>query len=208
MDPEQILQFWFAASAADAAQAKKRYAFWFKATPEIDAAIRTRFVDLVAQAQAGGLESWETAPRSWLALIILLDQFPRNLYRGTAAAFAGDPLAQHVAQRGFGQYLPSTCPSNLSVIEQAFCLMPLQHAEQLSLQEEALRRGEELLALAATEWQEQLEEFQGSARKHFALIQRFGRFPHRNVILGRESTLEEQEFLDSGSGSFGQALKK
>ncbi len=204
MDPEQILQFWFADSAADADKAKERYAFWFKATPEIDAAIRTQFVDLVSQAQAGGLESWETAPRSWLALILLLDQFPSNLYRGTAAAFASDLRAQHVAQRGFRLSLPST----LNVIEQAFCLMPLQHAEQLSLQEEALRRGEELLTQAAPEWQEQLEEFQGSARKHFAIIQRFGRFPHRNVILGRESTLEEQGFLDSGSGSFGQAPKR
>ena len=204
MDPEQILQFWFADSTADADKAKERYAFWFKATPEIDAAIRTQFADLVSQAQAGGLESWQAAPRSWLALIILLDQFPRNLYRGTAAAFASDPSAQHVAQRGFGLSFLST----LSVIEQAFCLMPLQHAEHLSLQEEALRRGEELLAQALPEWQEQLEEFQGSARKHFVIIQRFGRFPHRNVILGRESTPEEQKFLDSGSGSFGQAPKR
>jgi len=120
MDPEQILQFWFADSAADADKAKERYAFWFKATPEIDAAIRTQFVDLVPEAQAGGLESWEAAPRSWLALIVLLDQFPRNLYRGTAAAFASDPLAQHVAERGFSQYLPS----NLSMIEQAFKAPP------------------------------------------------------------------------------------
>ena len=204
MDPEQILQFWFADSTADADKAKERYAFWFKATSEIDIAIRTQFADLVSQAQAGGLESWQAAPRSWLALIILLDQFPRNLYRGTAAAFASDSLAQHVAQQGFRR----SFPSNLSVIEHTFCLMPLQHAEDLSLQEEALRRGEELLAQAAPEWQGQLEEFQGSGRKHLSIIQRFGRFPHRNVILGRASTQEEQAFLDSGSGSFGQAPKR
>lgn len=204
MDPEQILQFWFADSTADADKAKERYAFWFKATPEIDIAIQTQFADLVSQAQAGGLESWQAAPRSWLALIILLDQFPRNLYRGTAAAFASDSLAQHVAQQGYRL----SFPSNLSVIEHTFCLMPLQHAEDLSLQEEAVRRGKELLAQAAPEWQGQLEEFQGSGRKHLAIIQRFGRFPHRNVILGRESTPEEQEFLDSGSGSFGQAPKR
>ena len=101
MDPEPLLQFWFADAASDARKAEERYLFWFRATPETDAVIRTRFSDLVRQAQSGGLASWESRPRGWLALIIALDQLPRNLYRGSAAAFAADPLAQHVARARF-----------------------------------------------------------------------------------------------------------
>jgi uncharacterized protein (DUF924 family) len=86
--------------------------------------------------------------------------------------------------------------------------MPFQHAEDLALQAEAVRRGDAVLATAPPEWAALIEDFQGSARKHLALIQRFGRFPHRNVLLGRTSTPEEQAFLDSGSGSFGQAPKR
>ena len=204
MDPEQILEFWFADTATDAHKAKERYDFWFKATQEIDETIRIRFVDLIPQAQADALTAWERGPRSWLALIIILDQFPRNLYRGKPAAFETDPLAQQVAGRGFDHSLHLS----LSVLEQLFCAMPFQHAEDEELQEESVRRGDALLAAAPTEWAEFIEDFQGSARKHLAIIRRFGRFPHRNVLLGRESTHEEQAFLDSGSGSFGQAPKK
>ena len=204
MDPEQLLQFWFADAAADVRKAEARYPFWFQATPETDAVIRTRFSDLVRQARSGGLASWESHPRGWLALIIALDQLPRNLYRGTAAAFAADPLAQHVTRRGFERSLYAS----LSVLEQLFCVMPFQHAEDLDLQEEAVRRGEAVLATAPAEWTALIEDFQGSARKHLSIIRRFGRFPHRNVLLGRTSTPEEQAFLDSGSGSFGQAPKQ
>lgn len=203
MDPEQLLQFWFADAASNARKAEERYLFWFQATPETDAAIYTRFSDLVRQAQSGGLASWESHSRGWLALIIALDQLPRNLHRGTATAFAADPLAQHVARRGFER----SFYSSLSVPEQLFCLMPFQHAEDLALQEEAVRRGDALLATASSEWTALIEDFQGSARKHLSIIQRFVRFPHRNVLLGRTSTPEEQAFLDSGSGSFGQAPK-
>lgn len=204
MDPEHLLQFWFADAASDARKAEARYPFWFQATPETDAVIHTRFSGLVRQARSGGLASWEFHPRGWLALIIALDQLPRNLYRGSAAAFAADPLAQHITRRGFER----SFYASLSVLEQLFCLMPFQHAEDLALQEEAVRRGEAVLATAPTEWAALIEDFQGSARKHLSIIRRFGRFPHRNVLLGRGSTPEEQAFLDSGSGSFGQAPKQ
>ncbi len=204
MDPEHLLQFWFADAASDARKAEERYLFWFQAAPETDAIIRTRFAGLVRQAQSGRLASWESQPRGWLALIIALDQLPRNLYRGTAAAFAADPLAQGVATRGLARCLDSS----LHALEQLFCLMPFQHAEDLALQEESVRRGEAILATAPTEWTALVENLQGSARKHLSIIQRFGRFPHRNVLLGRTSTPEEQAFLDSGSGSFGQAPKR
>lgn len=201
LNAEHILSFWFADVATASSRAQERYDFWFKATPEIDTQIRERFSDLYRQAQAGELQSWEEAPRSCLALIIVLDQFPRNLYRATPSAFTTDSQAQTIAQRGLTQsYL-----SELHCIEQAFFLMPLQHAEHVSLQEESVRQSREMLRQAPAEWHVLLDSFHGSAEKHLSIIQRFGRFPHRNAILGRKSTPEEQAFLDSGSGSFGQA---
>ena len=203
MDPEAILEFWFADAATDPDKAAARNPFWYEGTPETDATIRARFSGVVEQARAGGLAAWEAQPRSWLALIVTLDQFPRNVSRGTAAAFACDALAQGVARRGWdaGRH------ESLHVIEAVFCLLPFQHAEDLGLQHEALRRGEALLAAAPAEWKAVVEQFQGYARKHVYLIERFGRFPHRNALLGRVSTQEEQAYLDAGTGFFGQAPK-
>ena len=203
MDPETILEFWFADAAADPKKAAARNSFWYDCTPETDATIRDRFSDVVERAGAGGLTDWEVQPRSWLALIVVLDQFPRNIYRGTAAAFACDALAQGVARRGWD----SGRHESLKVIEAVFSLMPFQHAEDLGLQYEALRRGDVLLAAAPAEWKVVVEQFQGFARKHVYLIERFGRFPHRNALLGRHSTPEEQAYLDAGTGFFGQAPK-
>ena len=203
MDPETILEFWFADAAADPKKAAARNPFWYEGTPETDATIRDRFSDVVERARAGGLTDWEMQPRSWLALLVVLDQFPRNIYRGTAAAFACDPLAQREARRGWdaGRH------ESLHVIETVFCIMPFQHAEDLGLQHEALRRGAVLLTTAPAEWKAVVEQFQGFARKHVHLIERFGRFPHRNALLGRHSTPEEQAYLDAGTGFFGQAPK-
>ena len=128
LSAEQILSFWFADATTAPSRARERYDFWFKATPQIDAEIRERFTDIYAQAKAGELQSWQETPRSCLALIIVLDQFPRNLYRATPAAFATDPQAQAIVQRGLAQFYPS----QLQCMEQAFFLMPLQHAEQSS----------------------------------------------------------------------------
>ena len=203
MDPETILKFWFADAAADPKKAVARNPFWYEGTSETDATIRDRFSDVVERARAGGLADWEAQPRSWLALIVVLDQFPRNIYRGTAAAFTCDPLAQGMARRGLG----AGRHESLHVIEAVFSLMPFQHAEDLGLQHEALRRGDALLASAPAEWKAVVEQFQGFARKHVYLIERFGRFPHRNALLGRRSTPEEQAYLDAGTGFFGQAPK-
>ncbi len=201
MTPEQILTFWFADAVHDVQAVQKRYKFWFEATPETDQQIRDQFSDVYVQARSGALEAWQAAPRSCLALIIILDQFSRNLFRGTPAAFATDSQAQQNCQQGLRQdHL-----SELSLIEQLFFLMPLQHAEDIALQEESVRLSDAVLAQAPADWHEFLNSFLGSARKHLSIIQRFGRFPHRNAVLGRESTPEEQAFLDSGSGSFGQA---
>ena len=201
MIPEQILTFWFADAANNVQAVQQRYKFWFEATPETDQQIHDQFSDVYSQARSGALETWQTAPHSCLALIITLDQFPRNLFRGTPEAFATDPQAQQMCQHGLRQnYL-----SELSCAEQLFFLMPLQHAEDLALQEESLRLSEAALAQAPPDWHDFLNSFLGSTRKHLELIRRFGRFPHRNIVLGRQPTPEEQAYLDSDSGSFGQA---
>lgn len=201
MGPDQLLTFWFADAATDPPAANKRYSFWFEANPDVDDQIRGRFSGLYAQAGSRGLDGWQTAARSCLALVITLDQLPRNLFRGTPAAFGTDPPAQRVCQHGLEKnYLAQFTPA-----EQAFFLMPLQHAEDIALQEESVRRCQALLAQAPPDWRAFLNSWLGFARKHLTIIQRFGRFPHRNVILGRRSTPDEQAFLDSGSGSFGQA---
>ncbi len=201
MSPDQLLTLWFADTVVDAQAADKRYAFWFEASPDIDALIRDQCAGLYAQARDGGLDAWQTTARSCLALIIALDQLPRNLFRGTPAAFGTDLQAQRLCQHG----LDNTYLAQLAPAEQAFFLMPLQHAEDLALQHESVRRCEALLAQAPPDWQAFFTSWLGFAQKHLSIIQRFGRFPHRNVILGRRSTPDEQAFLDSGSGSFGQA---
>ena len=101
MTPEQILKFWFADAAENVQAGQKRYKFWFEATPETDQQIHDQFSDVYSQARTGALETWQTAPRSCLALIIALDQFPRNLFRGTPEAFATDRQAQQMCQDGF-----------------------------------------------------------------------------------------------------------
>ncbi len=201
MSPDQLLTLWFADTVVDAQAADKRYAFWFEASPDIDALIRDRCAGLYVQARDGGLDAWQTTARSCLALIIALDQLPRNLFRGTPAAFGTDLQAQRICQHG----LDNTYLAQLAPAEQAFFLMPLQHAEDLALQHESVRRCEALLAQAPPDWQAFFTSWLGFAQKHLSIIQRFGRFPHRNVILGRRSTPDERAFLDSGSGSFGQA---
>lgn len=169
-----MLDFWFG-------QDRKA---WFEKNPSFDEEIRRRFLGLYERAAAGGLAPWMGAPRSCLALAILLDQFPRNMFRGTARAFAADGLAREAArtivERGWDQ--------GMSADERTFAYLPFEHSEALQDQETSLRlfQGTENF-----EW----------ARRHWEIIRRFGRFPHRNAILGRASTPEEAEFLKQpGSG--------
>jgi uncharacterized protein (DUF924 family) len=174
MTPDSILDFWFG-------QERKA---WFEKNPAFDADIRQRFLALYESAAAGGLQHWVNAPRSALALVILLDQFPRNMFRGEPRAFATDPLALDAARaivaHGWDQ--------GFNADERTFAYLPFEHSESLEDQQTSMRLFE---GNPNFEW----------ARRHWEIIQRFGRFPHRNVILGRTSTPEEIEFLKSpGSG--------
>jgi uncharacterized protein (DUF924 family) len=204
MPAEEILAYWFADAAADPARASDRSDFWFTAAPAVDSDIAVRFAGEIDAAARGALDAWRDAPRPRLALVLLLDQFPRNACRGTPRAFAADDRALDVARDG----IVAGHVAALSPIEAAFLLMPYQHAERLSVQRESVALFARQLAAAPAAWTPVLSEHLDFARQHLALVERFGRFPHRNAILGRASTSEEQAFLQAGGQTFGQTQRR
>ena len=188
-EPDDVLDFWFAADNA---------ARWFVRDDGFDAAIRQRFAPTVEAAGAGHLHGWTRTPGGWLALLIVLDQFPRNLYRDDARAFACDARALSTAlqglQRGDDLLLP--------VLHRAFAYLPLEHAEDLALQDRAVALFSALCAAAEPEQRAQVEEFLDYAQRHREVIVRFGRFPHRNAALGRASTRAELAYLAQPGAGF------
>jgi uncharacterized protein (DUF924 family) len=170
----EIVAFWRAAGPKA----------WFKKDPAFDEAIRARFQEAHFAAARGELAAWEESTEGALALLLLLDQFPRNLFRGHAHAFATDPLARriaaHAVANGFDHSAPEEC--------RCFFYLPFEHSEDYGDQELALELYEALGDPELTKW----------ARLHADIIARFGRFPHRNACLGRESTPEELAFLATG----------
>ncbi len=179
MTPGPILQFWFEELAP---------AQWWRADPALDDTIRHRFAAVHAAALAAELAHWRDTAPGRLAEILVLDQFSRNLYRGSAAAFAGDGmalvLAQEAVRAGADQALP--------VARRAFFYLPWMHSESLRLHDEALR----LFSAPGLEGNLQAEH------QHRAILERFGRYPHRNAALGRVSTPEELEFLQQPGSRF------
>jgi uncharacterized protein (DUF924 family) len=177
MNPSDILEFWRAAGEDK----------WFAHDGGFDAEVRRRFLAAYEQATSGGLDDVEATPEGALALLILLDQMPRNMFRGTARAYAADPLARAVAQRalerGFDRSFPPT--------QQQFFFLPFMHSEALADQERAVGLYRNAGDAEGLQYAEQ----------HAAIIRRFGRFPHRNALLGRPTTAEEQAFLDEGGFS-------
>ncbi|MEO1330083.1 MAG: DUF924 family protein [Pseudomonadota bacterium] len=159
---------------------------WYKTDPEVDRAIADRFSALVSEAIGGGLDAWIETPDGALALLILLDQFPRNLHRGSARAFEGDAHALEIAERAIARGHDRRIPEP----ERQFFYLPFEHAESLAQQNRAVALIRERCPSLPTT----LEH----AEKHRDLIRRFGRFPHRNAPLGREDTAEEIAFAESG----------
>jgi uncharacterized protein (DUF924 family) len=188
----EILEFWFGEIGADGNVVEDRSALWWKKNPEADALIRRRFEELVQQAGRGELD-WAGTPRGCLALIIALDQLPRNIYRDTARAFAFDGKALELALGG----LASGADCELPPIQRVFFYMPLEHAESRELQRRSVELFTELAGTSPA-----FEVYLDFARQHQAIIERFGRFPHRNAILGRQSTREELAFLEQPGSSF------
>jgi uncharacterized protein (DUF924 family) len=200
-DAERVLAFWFADAASDPARAAARVPTWFAVDPAFDAAIGEQFGALVARAGRGELAGWEASPRGALAAVILLDQFPRNLFRGSAAAFAHDAAALATARRA----LAAGHQRALAPVEHLFLLLPFEHAESLAAQDECVARASALARDCPPEWREVMRSFVPYAEQHRAIVERFGRFPHRNAALGRASTPAEQAYLAGEAEHFGQA---
>jgi uncharacterized protein (DUF924 family) len=199
--PEAVLAFWFADALEAPAKAQARMPFWFEANADTDRRIAERFSTTLEAAAAGALDGWQAQPRECLALVIVLDQFPRNMHRGTAAAFEHDARALAATRRG----IASGHLGALATLEQGFLLMPFQHCEDLACQREGVERYRRMVAGAAAEWREVAQGMLDYAVRHLEIVERFGRFPHRNAILGRPSTAAETEYLESNPESFGQA---
>lgn len=195
----QVLTFWFGDDPQQDWPEPHRGDLWFRGGPEVDAHIRTQFGPLVDEAMAGGLTDWEATPMARLALILLLDQFSRNVYRGQARAFAGDARAQALTQRT----VDAGEDNGLPRAGRLFVYMPLMHAETLAQQDACVACIERLHAGASGAAQDILADNLRYAVLHRDIVARFGRFPHRNAVLGRESTAAEIEFLKDGP-RFGQ----
>ncbi len=165
---------------------------WFRKDDAFDAAIRVRFGDAIAAACAGAYGDWCAAPQGALARIVLLDQFTRNAYRGTADAFLGDARALATAEDALARGFDGT----LAPVERQFMYLPFEHAEDPAMQERSLQ----LFGALSTE--PGCEDLVDWARRHAEVIRRFGRYPHRNAILGRASTPEEIEYLNTPGAGF------
>lgn len=202
-DVDAILEFWFGTERDDLAVFNAQGSLWFASNPELDAEIKQRFGADVEAAARGELEHLTSQPRGRLAVIILLDQFTRNIYRGTGLAFASD----HVALKHCRAAIASKQDEALRRVERPFAYMPLMHAEDLAAQDEALQVFERLVGTADGELKRCFENNLKFAHLHRDLIVRFGRFPHRNALLGRENTPEENEYLAAGAETFGQGKK-
>lgn len=164
---------------------------WFAKDADFDIAVRSRFEATHMFAAARGLDDWMQTPTGALALLLLLDQFPRNMYRGSAHAFATDPLARRFARQSIDDGFDRQAAGDM----RAFFYLPFEHAENLADQEACLQ----LMRVWVSEGVDPNEL--AWAEKHAAIIRRFGRFPHRNAALGRDTTPAEQAFLDGGGFS-------
>jgi len=182
MTPSTVLDFWFGVDRKA----------WFEKSPAFDEQIRQRFLPLYELGATGMLAEWRLTPAGCLALVILLDQFPRNMFRGSAKAFAADSLARDAART----ILENGWDKAMTPDERMFAYLPLEHSESLVDQERCLALMTEIAVFPET------ADLPKWAEAHLVIIRRFGRFPHRNAALGRASTPEEVEFLKQPGSSF------
>ena len=186
----EVHEFWFGREAAkEPAALRAKLSRWYQGGPALDDLIRKKFGADVETALAGDLDSWASTPQGRIALIILLDQFPRSIFRDTARAFEGDAKAQRLALEALDSVLL------YSHEERQFLIMPLLHAEDAGLQDTAVHEMEAHVEAAPEPLKPLYAMGVEQAKKYRDVIARFGRFPHRNAALGRESTPEEVEFL-------------
>ena len=193
---QPLLEWWFGSFESPNEIAAEKGKLWFGKRDSQDLEARTRFGDQVEQALAGGLTEWAQCPEGWLALVLLLDQLPRMIYRDTPKSFSGDLRAQALVAQG----IAADFDRQLRPIQRVFIYLVFEHCENLAVQNEAVSRYIELVAQQPEAERALFTDYLNYAEKHQQVIARFGRFPHRNAVLGRESTAEELEFL-SGPGS-------
>lgn len=173
---------------------------WFEKGQELDVEIRNRFASDLNSARAGELDGWQDSSIGIMALVLLLDQFPRHVFRGHAAAFACDGQALEICLRGIEQGIDVT----LSPVQQSFYYLPMEHAEDISMHDRCVEIMQQRSREASQAFQAYMANTLEYARQHRKIIQRFGRYPHRNEVLGRTSTQEELDYLADGAARFGQ----
>ncbi|MBB63807.1 MAG: hypothetical protein CMO81_01960 [Waddliaceae bacterium] len=194
---EEILNFWFGESC-DVDYSQKSHQLWFGKNVEIDALLKERYFSLYELACEGKLSHWSVEPKGRMALILLLDQFSRNLFRESSQAFAQDSEALFLTLSG----IDLGHDRLLSPIQRSFFYLPLEHSEDPKMQELSVQKMVELLSEVPWEYRNKYQSFVDYARRHKVIIDRFGRYPHRNKVLGRESTQDEIEFLKKEGSIF------
>ena len=189
MTIDDVLHFWFSELTPDQ---------WFRGGEAVDKTVEARFGSLLEQVASGQHDDWATTPNGRLALVLVLDQFPRNVHRGQAKSFSYDGKALALVLEGLSQRLDE----RLTPIQRTFFYLPMEHSEVLEIQDRSVERYASLvLAVPATERAE-YRNYLDYAWRHYEIIKRFGRYPHRNAILGRAPTEEEEEFLRQPGSSF------
>lgn len=186
-----ILDYWFGRIEETVLPSENRQRIWFAGTPEVDKEITTKFKADLDKAIKGTYQSWEESPRGSLALVILFDQFSRNIFRGKPEAFDQDQKALDFVLRG----IEREYDHSLSLVERAFYYMPFMHSESVEMQSTAVRAYKILVDLSFPEARAIFERFLNAAIEHFEVIKTFDRFPARNEALSRKSTSEEIEYL-------------
>ena len=192
MTPDAVLSFWFPQGHdRDEATHRAQIMWWFRSGTGVDEQIRARFADTLEQARRGALDGWAVTPRGRLALILVLDQFSRSIYRGTPHAFAQDARARTLTLEG----LQLGAHDHLTAWELMFFTLPLGHSEVLALHELARPHLDEMVRRAPPHLRALYELSRSQGQGHLDVIKRFGRHPHRNQVLGRTSTMDELAYL-------------
>lgn len=195
---ENVLEFWFGPLVDELDFPAEKSSLWFRKSPETDALIRDRFQLIWTHAREGTYDVWAKTPHGRLALIIILDQFSRNMFRGEPASFEGDPKALQLAREG----VRKKADRDLYPVQRVFMYLPFEHSENLEDQNESVRLFTRLMEDVDDQLKRPMQEFLRYAKAHHDIIKKFGRFPHRNEILGRVSTPDEIEFLKTPGSSF------
>lgn len=195
---DDILECWFGDAVRDAGAAQARNKLWFGRDARFDALLAERFGDLPRRMRQGVFDAWMQAPRTSLARIIVLDQFPRNIFRASPEAYAFDQAALSAAIDAVAKHHDDA----LHPLEAVFMYLPFEHAEDPSMQARAVQLFESLQRRAPRELTQLFASFTDYAHRHAAVVSQFGRFPHRNEALGRASTSEENAYLAAGGQRF------